>query len=85
MYFNLVITAAAGMEHIEYESSSEIRHIVYSLLDVKTENIGKLFNTVHETLERELESGSVLVHCAAGISRVCLLLNSQRLLFLLIL
>jgi protein-tyrosine phosphatase len=67
------------MDHIEYEPSTQIRHVVYALDDVKSENISQHFNPVYELIERELEKGSVLVHCAAGVSRVRLILSSQPL------
>lgn len=63
------MTAAVGMEQVEYDAS--IKHIVFPLLDMKSENISKFFNQFYELMERELAAGSVLVHCAAGISRVC--------------
>jgi len=72
-----VITAAAGMEHISYAETDKIEHIVYSLLDIKSENIGKHFNPIHELIEDALSKGSVLVHCAAGVSRVLFYLISQ--------
>lgn len=56
------------MEQVQYDSS--VTHIVYPLLDAKSENIGRYFSQFYELIERELTRGNVLVHCAAGISRV---------------
>jgi len=65
-----VVTAAVGMDHVEYDHS--VNHIVYPLLDMKSENITKYFTQFYELMERELARKNVLVHCAAGISRVTL-------------
>lgn len=59
------------MDHVQYDPSTS--HIVYPLLDMKSENISKYFSQFVELVERELAKGSILVHCAAGISRVTLL------------
>lgn len=64
-----VITVAAGMEHISFTPESKVKHIVYPLLDSKRENMSKLFAPAYNILEQQLSEGSVLVHCAAGISR----------------
>lgn len=65
-----IITAADGFAHLEIESS--IRHITYPLLDSKTENISAYFEQSHHNIEQALSRGGLLVHCAAGISRVLL-------------
>lgn len=36
IFSNVVVTAAACMDHIEYEPEAEIKHFVYPLDDVKT-------------------------------------------------
>ena len=53
---------------LSYEE--DVRHIVYPLLDAKSENITKFFMHFNEIVDKELERGSILVHCFAGISRV---------------
>lgn len=56
------------MDHLEYDPS--VNHIVYPLLDMKSENITKYFTQFYELIEKELARNNILVHCAAGISRV---------------
>jgi hypothetical protein len=36
IFSNAVVTAAACMDHIEYEPEAKIKHFVYPLDDVKT-------------------------------------------------
>lgn len=69
-----VVTAAVGMDHVEYDHA--VNHIVYPLLDMKSENITKYFTQFYELMEKELARKNVLVHCAAGISRVAVSLCS---------
>jgi len=69
-----VVTAAVGMDHVEYDHT--VNHIVYPLLDMKSENITKYFTQFYELMEKELARKNVLVHCAAGISRVIVSLCS---------
>ena len=64
------------MEQVEYDNS--INHIVYPLLDMKSENISKYFSQFYELVEKEIARGNILVHCAAGISRVRHLLLSHQ-------
>lgn len=78
-----IITAALGMEHLQIPSN--IVHITYPLLDANSENIKRFFDESTTTIRNSnwflrvgLRNGSVLVHCAAGISRVCVLLFSRR-------
>ena len=56
------------MDHVKYESS--ILHIVYPLLDGKNEDIASFFDAFYNLIETNIKRGNVLVHCAAGISRV---------------
>lgn len=65
------------MEQVEYDSS--VNHIVFPLLDMKSENISKYFSQFYELVEKEIARGNILVHCAAGISRVRHGLYSHRL------
>lgn len=62
------MTAAVGMDHVSY--SPPIKHIVYPLLDTKSQNVSRIFGEFYDLAEKALARGSVLVHCAAGISRV---------------
>jgi protein-tyrosine phosphatase len=78
-----VITAAAGLDHLQIPGS--VTHIVYPLQDVKTENIKSYFDECFVTIDRskgyynvELNEGGVLVHCAAGVSRVHTVLYSRQ-------
>ena len=56
------------MDNLSFDS--DVRHIVYPLSDAKSENIAKFFLHFSEIVDKELERGSILVHCFAGISRV---------------
>ena len=56
------------MEHVTVPEG--VKHVVYPLLDMKSENIAKYFSQFYDLMQKELARGSVLVHCAAGISRV---------------
>ena len=51
MLFNLVVTAAMGMDQVKY-TKDEAKHIIYPLLDAKSENISKFFNQFYELIER---------------------------------
>jgi protein-tyrosine phosphatase len=62
------------MDHIKYDSS--VLHIVYPLLDGKNEDIASFFDAFYHLIETNIGRGSILVHCAAGISRVHM--NSPR-------
>jgi protein-tyrosine phosphatase len=61
------------MDHISY--TKEVLHIVYPLLDAKSENISKFFNEFFFLVEQKIRIGNIFVHCAAGISRVTLPYN----------
>lgn len=56
------------MEHIVL--GENIKHIVYPLLDGKNENIANFFESFYDLVEESIRNGNILVHCAAGISRV---------------
>jgi protein-tyrosine phosphatase len=56
------------MDHLKYPET--VSHIVYSLLDSKSEDISILFDGFYQLVEDSMKKGSLLVHCAAGISRV---------------
>jgi protein-tyrosine phosphatase len=70
-----IITAAVGMEHLQVPAN--VAHIIYPLLDANSENIKRFFDESTITIKNSnnmiiigLKNGGVLVHCAAGISRV---------------
>lgn len=63
-----MVTAARDMDHISYKEG--IHHVVYPLLDGKQEDIAVFFDNFYEIVQKNLQKGSVLVHCAAGVSRV---------------
>lgn len=44
LFFMLVVTAAAGMDQVVYGQEDDIKHIVYSVLDHKSENLIKFFD-----------------------------------------
>jgi protein-tyrosine phosphatase len=58
---------------IRYDEN--IRHFFFALKDIKSENIAQYFNKCAKFIKEGLKLGSVLVHCAAGVSRVTFLLN----------
>lgn len=64
----IVVTASSDMDHLSFEP--HIRHHVYNLLDVSSENMAKHFSGFYELAESELQKTNLLVHCFAGISRV---------------
>ena len=63
-----VLTTAAGLP-LNYEGTG-IRHKVFNALDIPSYNLGKHFAEAFDWLDEQLKVGNVLVHCAAGISRV---------------
>jgi protein-tyrosine phosphatase len=70
------VTAAKGMDHVRFEA--EIEHVVYPLLDAKTEDISSLFDEFYNLIETNIRKGSVLVHCSAGISRVSFVVSLEQ-------
>ncbi len=60
-----VVTAAVKMGHVTYDSS--IKQIIYPLLDIKLENISKMFTQFYDLMECQLIKGNTLVDCAEGI------------------
>ena len=63
------------MDHLSFDPN--VRHHVYHLLDVSSENMTKHFNDFYSLMEKELSKSNILVHCFAGISRVLFVLHSQ--------
>lgn len=62
-----VITTAAGLGI--YYTNNTIVHITFNILDYEYFNISKFFDRIIREIHEGLKRGSVLVHCAAGISR----------------
>ncbi|CAD8166101.1 unnamed protein product [Paramecium octaurelia] len=62
-----VLTVATGLD-VAYGEPG-INHKVYHILDSETANIGRLFQDTITQIIEGLKRGSVLVHCAAGVSR----------------
>ncbi|CAD8167728.1 unnamed protein product [Paramecium pentaurelia] len=62
-----VLTVATGLD-VAYREPG-ITHKVYHILDSETANIGRLFQDTNTQIIEGLKRGSVLVHCAAGVSR----------------
>lgn len=61
-----VVTVAAGLA---IHHPSNIKNVVYPVWDMVNFDISKYFSKGYEAIENGLKEGSVLVHCAAGISR----------------
>lgn len=66
---NLVLTAAA-MLNISYPKDLEINHKTIHAFDIPTYKMTPHFEDAFNFINNGLKSGNVLVHCAAGISRV---------------
>lgn len=62
-----VLTVAARLG-VSYKTT-EITHKCYPALDMETYNLSKYFEDSFKFIDQGLKQGSVLVHCAAGISR----------------
>ena len=62
-----VLTAAARLG-ISYKRG-DLQHKCYPALDMETYDLSKYFEDSFNFIENALKTGSVLVHCAAGISR----------------
>jgi len=62
-----IITTAVGL-FFDNELSDFV-HISYPMNDIESYNISKHFDDTYEKIENNLKQGSVLVHCAAGVSR----------------
>lgn len=61
-----VLTMAAGL-NIRCEKG--VKHHVFQALDYEYYDISKHFETCCKLIDEALQKGSVLVHCAAGVSR----------------
>lgn len=62
-----VLTVAARLG-VTYKCT-DITHKIYPALDMETYNLSKYFDDSFNFIDEALKQGSVLVHCAAGISR----------------
>ncbi|KAM3134538.1 hypothetical protein pb186bvf_013352 [Paramecium bursaria] len=62
-----VLTVAAGLM-VNYPDGG-ITHKTYNILDVESANISRFFTDTFQMIADGLKKGSVLVHCAAGVSR----------------
>jgi len=62
---------------LEFYKANNIDFMYLALGDLPSENIAKYFNTSYDFINRHISRGeSVLVHCAAGVSRsVTLVIN----------
>jgi dual specificity phosphatase 12 len=61
-----VLTVAAGLA---IHHPANIKNVVYPVWDMVNFDISKYFAKGFDVIENGLKEGSVLVHCAAGISR----------------
>ncbi|CAD8113685.1 unnamed protein product [Paramecium sonneborni] len=62
-----VLTVASQL-NIKYNDQN-INHKTYSILDSEQANVAQFFDDSFYLIKNGLKSGSVLVHCAAGVSR----------------
>ncbi|CAD8111378.1 unnamed protein product [Paramecium sonneborni] len=63
-----VLTVASGL-NVKYPANCDIVHKVYNILDIESCNIKRIWGDTYQQIEEGLQKGSVLVHCAAGVSR----------------
>ncbi|CAK60831.1 unnamed protein product (macronuclear) [Paramecium tetraurelia] len=63
-----VLTVASGL-NVKYPPTSDIVHKVYNILDIESCNIKRIWGDTYQQIDEGLLKGSVLVHCAAGVSR----------------
>jgi protein-tyrosine phosphatase len=63
---NTVLTVAAGLNIV---CSPDVTHKVIQALDIETYDLSKHFEDCIKFIDEGLKRGSVLVHCAAGVSR----------------
>jgi protein-tyrosine phosphatase len=69
------------MLKINYPKECNINHKIINALDDPSYKMTPHFDEAYWFISDGLAKGNVLVHCAAGISRVNLLLSSQLHLF----
>jgi protein-tyrosine phosphatase len=65
-----VLTSAA-MLNIFYEKEHNINHKTIQAFDIPSYKMTKHFEEAFIFIDEALKKGNILVHCAAGISRVC--------------
>ena len=65
---NSILTVSAET-WLEYDSKSDLKHYRIKALDTIGFNISKHFDEGIQFIRKSLESGNILVHCFAGISR----------------
>ena len=65
----LVFTAAA-MLGVCYSKEAKINHKTINAFDIPTYKMSKHFDEAFKFIKDALSTGNILVHCAAGISRV---------------
>jgi protein-tyrosine phosphatase len=66
-----VLTAAA-MLGVAYPKEERISHKVINAFDLPSYKMTPHFEEAYQFIDSSLKQGNVLVHCAAGISRVSL-------------
>ena len=64
---------------ISYQKDHGINHKTISALDIPSYRMTPHFEEAFRFIADALSKGHILVHCAAGISRVVLLSRSQQL------
>lgn len=63
------------MLNISYPKDMQVTHKTLHAFDSPTYKMTPHFTEAHEFIRNGLKNGNVLVHCAAGISRVFSILN----------
>jgi len=61
---------------VKYSSDLQIDHKIINALDLPSFKMTPYFEEAYEFIDQALKKGNLLVHCAAGISRVCMRLCS---------
>lgn len=72
----LVLTSAA-MLGVQYSKDHQINHKTINAFDLPSYKMTPHFEEAFQFIDSALKKGNLLVHCAAGISRVTSLLCSQ--------
>jgi len=72
-----VLTSAA-MLGVSYPKEMGMNHKTINAFDIPTYKMTPHFGEAYDFIKNALKNGNILVHCAAGISRVFSRLYSQQ-------
>jgi protein-tyrosine phosphatase len=66
----IIVLTAAAMLGVSYPKEMGIAHKIIKAFDLPTYKMTPHFEVGYQFIREGLQNGNVLVHCAAGISRV---------------